>query len=147
MTNQQLEPLRGLKVELTPEIVAKYKWDAFWDAPLNLDPPPARGGNPLPAAGVANQPGLPRKAEEIKRADAVYHATGCSVKTSGSRVEVSFPGVQRGVFAGRLQYDLQRDESDPAGSDRTDGSGLRRVQVRRGTERPCNSAGVARRMA
>ncbi len=37
VTEQQLQPLRGLKVDITPEIVEKYKWDAFWDAPLNTD--------------------------------------------------------------------------------------------------------------
>src|SRR4029077_20960684 len=101
-------PLRGLKVDLTPEIVDKYKWEAFWDAPLNMDPPPARGGNPPPAAGVVNQPGLPRKPEEIKRADVAYQVTGCSVKTNGSRIEVSFPGVKLGVFDGRLQYTVNK---------------------------------------
>src|SRR5262249_36109874 len=60
--------------------------------------------NPPPAGGVANQPGLPRKAEEIQRAAAVYHATSCAVKTNGARLEVSFPGVQLGVFDGALQY-------------------------------------------
>ena len=29
VTGQQLQPLRGLKVAITPEIVEKYKWDAF----------------------------------------------------------------------------------------------------------------------
>ena len=52
MSSQQLEPLIGLKVPLTPEIINKYKWDAFWDAPLNLGPAPARGGgNPPPKDG------------------------------------------------------------------------------------------------
>jgi hypothetical protein len=64
MSNQQMQPLRGLGVELTSEIVDKYRWDPFWDAPLDLSPPSGRGGNPPPAAGVANQPGLPRKSDE-----------------------------------------------------------------------------------
>ena len=76
MSNQQMAPLRGLGVELTPEIVDKYRWDPFWDAPLDLSAPSGRGGNPPPAAGVANQPGLPRKPEEIKRASASYTAAG-----------------------------------------------------------------------
>ena len=67
MSNQQMSPLRGLGVELTPAIVDKYRWDPFWDAPLDLGEPNGRGGNPPPAEGVANQPGLPRKADEIKR--------------------------------------------------------------------------------
>jgi hypothetical protein len=57
MSNQQIQPLQGLKVPITPEIIDEHKWDAFWDAPLDLNPQPARGGNPPPAAGIANQPG------------------------------------------------------------------------------------------
>src|SRR5262245_5666269 len=49
ISNQQLQPLRGLKVELTPEVIDRYKWDAFWDAPLDLDQSePRAGGNPPP---------------------------------------------------------------------------------------------------
>ena len=79
MSNQQIAPLRGLGVELTPEIVDRYRWDPFWDAPLDLSPPGGRAGNPPPAEGVANQPGLPRKPDEIKRASATYRWTGCVV--------------------------------------------------------------------
>ncbi len=106
MSNQQMAPLRGLGVELTPEIVDRYRWEPFWDAPLDLSAPGGRAGNPPPAAGIANQPGLPRKPEEIRRASASYHVTGCDVKTNGARLEISFPGVEAGVFAGRLQYTL-----------------------------------------
>ena len=73
MSNQQIQPLVGLNVPITPAIIDEHKWDAFWDAPLDLNPQPARGGNPPPAAGIANQPGLPRKADEITRATAAYH--------------------------------------------------------------------------
>jgi hypothetical protein len=111
ITNQQLVPLRGLKVELTPEIVEKYKWDAFWDAPLDMAPPSGRGGNPPPAQGVANQPGLPRSPTEVRRASAVFHATGCEVKTDGAHLEVSFPGVDLGMFSGRLQYTVYKGAS------------------------------------
>ena len=75
MSNQQMQPLRGLGVELTNEIVDKYRWDPFWDAPLDLSAPSGRGGNPPPAAGVANQPGLPRKGDEITRASAAFRVT------------------------------------------------------------------------
>jgi len=152
MTNQQMSPLRSLKVPLTPEIIDKYKWDAFWDAPLDLSvpiprggggagapggrggapgPPPGAaapprpaapaadaggefvgGGNPPPAQGVANQPGLPRKPEEIRRAKAAFHATGCEVKTNGGRLELTFPGVEIGaLFSGRLQYTVYKGSS------------------------------------
>ena len=39
MSNQQLTPLRGLGVELTPAIVDRYRWEPFWDAPLDLESP------------------------------------------------------------------------------------------------------------
>src|SRR4029077_9760061 len=106
MSNQQMAPLRGLGVELTSEIVDKYRWEPFWDAPLDLSAPSGRGGNPPPAEGVANQPGLPRKPDEIKRAAAVYHTSSCQVRTNGARLEIAFPGVQLGVFAGTLQYSI-----------------------------------------
>ena len=106
MSNQQMQPLRGLGVELTSEIVDKYRWDPFWDAPLDLSPPSGRGGNPPPAAGVANQPGLPRKSDEITRASAAYRVTSCSVKTDGARAIVSFPGITLGVFSGSLQFTI-----------------------------------------
>src|SRR5262245_65003698 len=70
MSNQQMAPLRGLGVELTAEVVDRYRWDPFWDAPLDLAAPSGRGGNPPPAGGVANQPGLPRRPDEIVRASA-----------------------------------------------------------------------------
>jgi hypothetical protein len=108
MSNQQITPLRQLDVEITPEIVDAKKWDAFWDAPLDLSPPAGRGGNPPPAQGIANQPGLPRRPEEIRRATATYRAQSCEVRTNGARLEVSFPGMQLGVFAGSLQFTVYK---------------------------------------
>ncbi len=108
MSNQQLQPLVGLNVPITPDIIKEDKWDAFWDAPLNLDEPARTGGNPPPGAGIAGQPGLPRKPEEITRASAAYQVTGCDVKTNGARIEVSFPGVTLGPFKGRLQYTVYK---------------------------------------
>ena len=105
VTEQQLQPLRGLKVDITPEIVEKYKWDSFWDAPLNTDKLENTRDNAIPPpAGVAGQPGLPRKPEEITRASATYQTRSCEVSTSGTRLMVSFPGVSLGPFEGRLQY-------------------------------------------
>src|SRR3954452_12379458 len=80
MSNQQLQPLNELKVPITQTIIDEHKWDAFWDAPLNLGPS-GRGGNPPPADGIAGQPGLPRKADEITRAAAAYAVKSCDVKT------------------------------------------------------------------
>jgi hypothetical protein len=108
-TDQQLNPLRALKVEITPEVLDEIKWEAFWDAPLNVPGgDDGHGGATPPVHGVANQPGLPRKPEEVQRAAASYRTTSCSVKTNGGRIEVTFPGVQLGVFAGRLEYTVYK---------------------------------------
>jgi hypothetical protein len=107
MSNQQLQPLNELKVPITQAIIDEHKWDAFWDAPLNLGPS-GRGGNPPPADGIANQPGLPRKADEITRAAAAYAVKSCDVKTDGARIEASFPGVTLGPFAGTLQFTIYK---------------------------------------
>ena len=104
VTDQQLDPLRKLNVEITQEIIDKYKWDAFWDAPLNLEDGGTHGEATPPKKGLLNQPGWPRKAAEIQRATATYQAQSCEVNTNGTRLEVTFPGVRLGVFAGRLQY-------------------------------------------
>ena len=110
MSNQQIAPLRELSVEITPGIVDAKKWDAFWDAPLDLSPP-GRGGNPPPAQGIANQPGLPRRPEEIRRAAAVFRVSACEVKRNGGRLEVSFPGLEMGVFKGALQFTVYKGTS------------------------------------
>jgi len=101
ISNQQLAPLRQLGVELTSEVVDRYKWDVFWDAPLDLSTE-VGGGNPPPADGVAHQPGLPRSPDEIRRATARYAATSCAVRTDGRRLSVTFPGLTLGSFSGDL---------------------------------------------
>ncbi len=134
MTRQQSAPLVNMGVDITPEVIEKEKWYAFWDAPFvipGVTPPnPARGqgaggggrGQPGPASQSepaarrgAEPPdppgrvyGLPRKPEEIKTADATFKATSCSVKTDGARVEVNFPGLSMGIFAGSLQFTSYR---------------------------------------
>ena len=101
ISNQQLAPLRALGVELTPEVIDRHKWDAFWDAPLDLRDG-VTGNNPTPAAGVANQPGLPRSPDEIRRAAGVFATTGCRVTRDGLRLAVAFPGLRLGSFSGEL---------------------------------------------
>lgn len=96
ISEQQLRPLRALGVEITPEVIEKEKWVVFWDSPLTV--PGLEGTNP----------GLPRSPEEIRRATSSFQTTGCSVKTDGARLEVSFPGFSLGIFSGRLQYTVYR---------------------------------------
>jgi hypothetical protein len=109
MTRQQLQPLERLGIPITPEILDRDRWEAFWDAPLNVPgAESAHGGATPPAEGIASQPGLPRKPEEVQRAEAVFQVQSCSVKTNGQRLEISYPGVQLGVFAGALQYTVYK---------------------------------------
>ena len=101
ISNQQLVPLRELGVEITQEVVDRYKWDVFWDAPLDLrDPTPMN--NPPPIEGVAQQPGLPRSPDEVRRAGAVYDVSTCRVASDGRRLSVTFPGLRLGSFRGAL---------------------------------------------
>jgi len=139
MTTQQGAPLINLGVDITPEVIEKNKWYAFWDAPFVIPgvapEQPARGrgegatraggpgrGQPgpasqsEPAARLGTVPpgpngrvyGLPRKPEEIRSANATFKTTSCSVTTDGARVEVNFPGLSMGIFAGSLRFTAYR---------------------------------------
>jgi len=80
-------PAHGLDYE--------HRWDVFWDAPLSI---PGHGENP----------GLPRKPEEIRRSTSSFDAHACEVRQEGARIEVSFPGLSLGIFSGRLQFTVYR---------------------------------------
>ena len=123
ISNQQLAPLRALDVELTPDVVDRYKWDVFWDAPLDLRTE-VGGGNPPPAEGVAGQPGLPRSPDEIRRATALFRASACAVRTDGRRLSVSFSGLTLGSFSGALVLSVH------------EGTNLLRVEAVASTDRP-----------
>lgn len=96
LSMQQANPLKELGVALTPEVVNREKWNAFWDAPLMV---PGRPGTNLD---------LPRKPEEVQRAWAKYRADSCAAKTDGARLEITFPGLEMGMFSGSLQYTVYR---------------------------------------
>ena len=96
LSEQQMAPLRALGVQLTPDVIDREQWNAFWDAPLMI---PGAPGTNLD---------LPRKPEEIRRAWARFDATGCEVKTDGARLEVTFPGLEMGIFSGQLRYTVYR---------------------------------------
>jgi hypothetical protein len=96
LSEQQMAPLRQLGIQLTPEVVEREKWFAFWDAPLMV-----------PGAPRTNLD-LPRTPEEIRRAWATFHAGACAVRTDGARIEVEFPGLELGIFSGRLRYTVYR---------------------------------------
>ena len=94
MSEQQAAPLRALKIDITPEVVEREKWNAFWDAPFMV-----------PGTGSL---GLPRKPEEIRRAWASFHSTSCRVKTNGARLEITFRGLELGIFSGELRFTIYR---------------------------------------
>ena len=60
--------------ELTAEIIDRVKWEAFWDAPLYIEGsgerPPSHATSIPPMDGIFDQPGLPRRPEEVTRATA-----------------------------------------------------------------------------
>ena len=155
MTTQQGAPLINLGVDITPEVIEKNKWYAFWDAPFVIpgvpEPAPARAGGPArgrgqpgpasqsePAARRGSVPpgpegrvyGLPRKPEEIRSADAKFQASSCSVTTDGARVEVELPRAVDGHFLGKLAvHVVPRVEPASHGSDREDRRAVGRLQV------------------
>ena len=89
----------------------EHRWDVFWDAPLTI---PGHGENP----------GLPRKPEEIRTGRSSFDTQSCEVRQEGSRIEVSFPGLSLGIFSGRLQFTVYR------------GSNLLRMEAIAKTEEP-----------
>lgn len=92
LSEQQMAPLRELGIAFTPELVNREKWNAFWDSPLMV---PGRPGTNMD---------LPRKPDEVQRAQAAYHANACQVRTEGARLEVTFNGFDLGVFSGDLRF-------------------------------------------
>src|SRR5262245_33023247 len=59
------------------------RWDVFWDTPLN-------------------------RSNDVRRFTAAFKSDRCIVKTDGARLEVSFLGLEMGIFAGRLQFTVYR---------------------------------------
>jgi len=97
ISEQQMAPLRKLPGGLAPQVIEHEKWNAFWDAPLQI---PGNAGGSLD---------LPRKPEEVRRANAAFHAGACEIKTDGARLELTFPGsVDLGIFKGGLRYTIYK---------------------------------------
>jgi hypothetical protein len=109
MSEQQAQPLRDAGVELTPEVIAKNRWFAFWDAPLVLpDGPEMQAQAARRAQPAARVLGPERTSAEIHRAVASFNTTSCSVKTDGASLEVTFPGLSLGIFSGELRFTAYR---------------------------------------
>jgi hypothetical protein len=52
--------------------------------------------------------GPQRTPSEVRRADASFSASSCSVKTDGSSLVVTFPGLAMGIFSGDLQFTVYK---------------------------------------
>jgi hypothetical protein len=96
ISNQQLQPLKALGRPITPELIEKEKWNAFWDAPLEV--PGSPGTNP----------DLPRSPAEIRKSLATYNVNGCSVKTNAARLEITLGELKAGIFSGKLAYTVYK---------------------------------------
>ena len=112
MSRQQLEPLNGLGVPITQAVVDRYRWDPFWDAPLDFQPVNSKGrkglGPPVEDIKGTDQPGLPRSPNEVSSATAQYQIKACSITTDGARLMVKLSGVTLGSFQGALHYTIFR---------------------------------------
>src|SRR5438876_1160652 len=99
LATAQAEALRHIHGALTPDLIEREKWNAFWDAPLSVPGNPRAGDSSID---------LPRRSEEIRRVWASFYTPSCQVKTEGARLEVTFPGLEMGIFSGRLQFTVYR---------------------------------------
>ena len=89
----------------------EHRWDVFWDAPLSI---PGGGENP----------GLPRKPEEIRHGESTFNSHACEVRQDGSRLGNLVPGLSLGIFSGGVQFTVY------------EGSNLLRVEAIAKTEEP-----------
>jgi len=90
----------------------------------------AHGGATPPLEGIpgTNQPGLPRKPEEVKRATAIFKAQGCDVKTNGGRIEQAMRSstIVRGAT---LERTIQSGGSASSLSGSTSASDVTRIEI------------------
>ena len=91
ISTTELDILKRLHND-TPEAEEEYKWNVFWDAPLEIP------GHDSHLVG----PG--RTADEVKRATVSYNPSACRVKSDGDRVSVVFNGLALGIFSGDLEF-------------------------------------------
>jgi hypothetical protein len=91
ISTTELDILKKLNND-TPEAENEYKWNVFWDAPLEIP------GHDSHLVGPGRTP------DEVKRASVTYKSDGCHVKSDGNRVSVIFNGLTLGIFAGDLQF-------------------------------------------
>src|SRR5580692_10450793 len=80
ISTTELDILKHLHKD-TPEAEEEYKWNVFWDAPLEIP------GHDSHLVGPGRTP------DEVARATVSYNASACSVESDGDRVSVVFNGL------------------------------------------------------
>jgi hypothetical protein len=80
----------------TPANEEIYKWNVFWDAPLEVP------GHDSHLVGPGRTP------DEIARGTSTYKSSTCRVKSDGDQVSVVFNGLTLGLFAGDLQFTVYK---------------------------------------
>ena len=91
ISTTELDILKRLHND-TPEAEEEYKWNVFWDAPLEIP------GHDSHLVGAGRTP------DEVKRATVSYNASACRVESDGDRVSVVFNGLALGIFSGDLEF-------------------------------------------
>jgi hypothetical protein len=81
----------------TPANEDYYKWNVFWDAPLEI---PGSENNHLTDG--------PRLPDEVKRATVSYASDSCRATSDGDRVSIIFNGLTLGLFAGDLEFSVYK---------------------------------------
>lgn len=111
ISNQQLRPLMDLGIPINKATVDKYRWDPFWDAPLDTSPNPTTrptSSSPKDGLPAAGQPGIPRAASEVQRAQLKFRSPRCSVRADGGRIMVDYAGAELGMFSGLVRFTVFR---------------------------------------
>jgi len=91
ISTTELDILKRLHND-TPEAEEQYKWNVFWDAPLEVP------GHDSHLVGPGRTP------DEVARAAVSYNSTACRVGSDGDQVTVFFNGLTLGEFAGELAF-------------------------------------------
>jgi len=91
ISTTELDILKKLHKD-TPETENEYKWNVFWDAPLEIP------GLDSHLVGPGRTP------DEVKRATVSYNSSTCRVASDGDRVSIDFNGLTLGLFSGDLQF-------------------------------------------
>jgi hypothetical protein len=91
ISTTELDILKHLNKD-TPEAEEEYKWNVFWDAPLEIP------GHDSHLVGPGRTP------DEVKHATVSYNANSCHIESDGDRVSVVFNGLALGIFSGDLEF-------------------------------------------